>query len=320
LLFRHRGDSPLRDPFVLLLAAPRPLPAAAQPAVFVSPGLAKELWSVHVFSAGDFDARYVGSRATLEPLVASYGMPANSDYAPVLDLNAARQRFTEKSATEIVGLLNLDVPVLELLERGGGRRPPSPLHQGAYAFERIENTRLAWYARDFLLGPRTPQPENVPSQLQKDLELVKLRLLECREPRELDVWLHSAARIARTVNPYLGPNDAAAVWERIASKWCYAELHEFQRRWLALLRAVALRDAARIAQHASSLLATQPALGAEPREYLVLAAMSAYVAMGEKAAALEVWNAQEKHLRGLARAAFRLLRCHADAARCTAAL
>jgi predicted membrane-bound spermidine synthase len=308
------------DHDLLVVAGARPLPAAAEPAVFESPGLAKELWSVHVFSAGDFDARYVGSRATLEPLVASYGMPANSDYAPVLDLNAARQRFTEKSATEIVALLNLDVPVLELLERGGSRRPPSPLHQGAYAFERIENTRLAWYARDFLLGPRTPQPENVPSQLQKDLELVKLRLLECREPRELDVWLHSAARIARTLNPYLGPNDAAAVWERIASKWCYAELHEFQRRWLALFRAVALRDAARMAQHASRLLATQSALGAEPREYLVLAAMSAYVAMGEKAAALEVWNAQEKHLRGLARAAFRLLRCHADAARCTAAL
>jgi spermidine synthase len=314
--FPHYAVYAASDHDLLVVAGERALPPAAQAAVFESPGLAKELWTVHAFSAGDFDARYIGSRATLEPLVASYAMPANSDYAPVLDLNAARHRFTQKSATEIVGLLNLDVPVLELLERSRSRRPPSPLYQGAYAFERLENTRLAWYARDFLVGRRTPQPENVPPQLQKDLELVRLRLLECREPRELDVWLHSAGRVARAVNPYLAPDDAGAVWDAIASRWCYAELEEFQRRWLALFRAVAQRDAVRMAEHAARLLATQPALGAEPREYLVLAAMSAYLSLGQKAAALEVWNAQERRLRGAERPAFRLLRCHADPAGC----
>jgi hypothetical protein len=317
--FAHYAVYAASDHDLLVVAGERALPPAADPAVFDSPPLAKELWSVHAFSAGDFDARYLGSRATLEPLVASYGMPANSDYAPVLDLNAARHRFTERSAEDMVALLNLEVPVLELLERSRSRRPPSPLYKGAYAFDRIENTRLAWYARDFLLGPRTPQPENVPSQLQKDLEIVQLRLLECREPRELDVWLHSAARVAAAVNPYLAPDDAGAVWERVASKWCYAQLHEFQRRWLDLFRAVALRDAARMAEHASQLLATQQALGREPREYLLLAAMSGYLALGEKPAALKLWNAHEKQIRAPGRPAFRLLRCHADPAGCEAA-
>ena len=32
-------------------------------------------------------------------------MPANSDYYPVLDLNAAKNRFMEKSATDVVALL-----------------------------------------------------------------------------------------------------------------------------------------------------------------------------------------------------------------------
>jgi hypothetical protein len=295
------------------------VPHAAQAAVFEHPGLAKELWSVHMLSAGDFDARYLGSRATLEPLFGSYGMPANSDYAPVLDLSAARHRFTEKSAGDIVALLNQDIPVLELLERSRPRRPPNPLYKGAYAFERFENTRLAWYARDFLASPRTPQPESVPPQLQKDLELMKLRLLECREPRDLDVWLHSAARVARAINPYLAPDDAGAVWDLIASKWCFAELQEFQRRWLALFRAVALRDAARMAEHSSKLLETQPALGAEPREYLVLAAMTGHLALGDKAAALKLWDAYGKEVRAGGRPVLRLLRCHADPAGCVAA-
>jgi hypothetical protein len=316
--FAHYAVYAASDHDLLVVAGERPLPAAAQPAVFEHPGLAKELWTVHTHSAGDFDARYIGSRATLEPLVASYGMPANSDYAPVLDLNAARHRFTERSAEALVALLNLEVPVLELLERSRSRRPPSPLYRGAYAFERIENTRLAWYARDFLVGRRVPQPEGVPRQMQKDLELLKLRLLECREPRELDVWLHSAARIAAAMNPYLAPDDAAPVWDSIVSRWCYAELLEFQRRWIALFRAVARRDAARMAQHGTHLLDSQEPLGAEPREYLLLAAMSGHIAMGDRSAALRLWRAHEERIQLRDSPAFRLLRCHAEPDGCEA--
>jgi predicted membrane-bound spermidine synthase len=315
--FPHYAVFAASDHDLLIVAAERPLPLPPRAEVFEHPGVASELWTVHVYSGGDFDARYLGNRATLEPLFASYGMPPNSDYAPVLDLNAARQRFMEKSATELVALLNAEVPLLELLEPGRGRRPVSPLYQGAYAFERVESTRLAWYARDFLIG-RRPPPEAVPTQLQKDLELVKLRLLECHEPRELDVWLHGAIRVARALNPYLAADDAGAVWREIARAPCFAELHEFQQRWIELFRAVAARDAQRMAAHASRLLESTPELGVEAREYLVLAALSGHVAAGARPAALELWNAQKARLRASATPAFRLLRCHAEAASCEA--
>jgi hypothetical protein len=194
----------------------------------------------------------------------------------------------------------------------------SPLYQGAYAFERVESTRLAWYAREFLIGGRLPQPEGVPTALQKDLELVKLRLLECREPRELDVWLHSAIRVARAINPYLAAEDAGAVWRQVAGTKCFPELQEFQRRWIALFGAVAARDAAHMAGHAMRLLADTPELGMEARDYLVLAAMSGSLASGNKAAALELWAAQKSRLRAPAAPAFRLLRCHADGPTCEA--
>jgi hypothetical protein len=310
--FAHYAVFAASDHDLLIVAGEKPVPLPAQARLFEHPGLAKELWTVHLFSAGDFDARFLGTRATLEPLFASYGMPANSDYAPLLDLNAVRHRFMEKTAVELVALLNLDVPVLELLERSERRRPMNPLYQGAYAFERVESTRLAWYARDFLVGARSPSPEAVPTQLQKDLELVKVRLLECRQPRELDVWLHSAMRVGRAINPYLAPDDAGAVWQRMLSTECFPGLHEFQKRWIALLRAVGARDAARMAEHASHLLATQAQLGGEARDYLVLAAMTGHLATGNKSAALELWRAQKTQLRSSASAAFRLLRCHAD--------
>jgi predicted membrane-bound spermidine synthase len=303
---------------LLIVAGERALPLPPQAAVFEAPGLAKELWTVHVLSIGDLDARYLGSRATLEPLMASYAMPANSDYAPVLDLNAARHRFTERNAADVVSLLTADLPVLELLEPARSRRAVNPLFRGSHAFDRIEYSRLAWYARDFLVSPRLPAPEGIPSQLQRDLELLKLRLLDCHEPRDLDVWLTAALRVARTMNPYLAPDDVGPVWQRMTATSCFRGLHEFQRRWLLLFRAAAMRDAARMAAHAGALLHEQKGLSFEAREYLLIAGMSGAIASGKRDEALKLWEANKAHIRPLGSPLWRLLRCHAAPATCAA--
>jgi hypothetical protein len=316
--FPHYAVFAPSDHDLLIVASERELPLPPQARIWEQPGLAKELWTVQVLSAGDLDARYLGSRALLEPLFASYGVAANSDYEPLLDLNAARHRFTERSAVELVGLLNADIPLLEMLEPARSRRPVNPLFQGAYAFERIENARLAWYARDFLLGPRRPLPENIPNQLQKDLDLVKLRLIECREPRENEAWTHSVLRVAKLINPHLAPDDAGALWRRIQASPCYPSLRESQREWLLLLRAVAGRDAAGMAALAEHILATQAGLGAEAREYLVMAAMAGHIGAREPQKALALWNDESRRLR-LSAPAFRLLRCHAERTGCAAA-
>jgi spermidine synthase len=298
---------------LLIVASAEPLPPAPQARVFEQPGLAKELWTVHVLSVGDLDARYLGSRATLEPLFESYGASANSDFRPVLDLNAARHRFTERSATPIVDLLNAAVPVLEMLEPGFARRPLNPLHEGAYAFERIENARLAAYARDFLLRPSPPPPLDVPQPLQKDLEVVKLRLLGCREPMRYDAWLHSLLRVAELVNPALPAAQAGAVWSAVAGAGCVRALHEHQRAWLALFQAVGARDARAMESHARLLLDKSIGLGAEAREYLLMAAMAGALAQGRRDEARALWDAHAPLLRAAAaEPVFRLLRCHAQ--------
>jgi spermidine synthase len=320
-VFPHYAVYAPSDHDVLIVASAAPLPAGVGEAVFGQPGLSAEMRRVHVLGAGDIDARYLGSRATLEPLFESYGMPANSDYYPVLDLNAARHRFTEKSASEVVSLLNAATPVLEILEKGRSLRPVNPTHEGAYAFERIENTRLARYARDFLLLPSPPAPGGVAALLQKDLEVVKLRLIECRQPREQDVWLHSLANVARTVNAFLPAAEAEPVWARFAAAPCHDGLRDFQRQWIALFRAVAARDAPAMGRLAGQLLETQGDLGPEHREYLLQAAMAGRIAAGDRAGAKAAWEKYSPRLpRYVAsRPLFRLLRCHASRADCAGA-
>ena len=307
---------------LLIIASGSPIPLPVKAAVFEHPSLAKELRNVHVLSPGDLDARYLGDRATLEPLFASYDMPANSDYYPVLDLNAARHRFTERNASDVVALLNASVPVLDMLQPALQRRAVNPLHLGAATFERIEYTRLARYAHDFLLSAKPPEPEGIATLLQKDLEISRLRLIECRAPKEQDVWLHSLLNVARTLNPYLPPAEAQAVWARIAAAPCFSALHEFQRQWIMLFAAVGMRDAVRSGALATGLLASQTELSRDAREYLLLAGMTGHLAAGNPQGAKELWKKYEDQIRGAGKPVFRLLRCHAergDYAACAAA-
>jgi spermidine synthase len=320
--FPHYAVFAPSDHDLLIIASAAPLPKQVQERLFEQPTFAQELRQINVYGAGDMDARYLGSRATLEPLFASYGMPANSDFHPVLDLNAARHRFLERSASDVVALLTESVPVLEMLEAGPQRRPLNPGLRGAEAFARIENTRVARYARAFLLQPAPPEPVAISSLLQKDLEVSKLRLIECRSPREHDVWLNSLLSVARAVNPYLEPAEAAAIWSRIASAPCHGTLHEYQREWIALFAAVAARDGGRSATLAEALLLSQGNLGRDAREYLLVAGMAGHLRAGDPQAARAIWDKHSKDLRNAGKPLLRLLRCHAqrdDAPACAAA-
>jgi spermidine synthase len=320
--FPHYAVYAPSDHDVLIVASASPIPAQPQERIFLQATLAQELRQINVYTAGDLDARYLGSRATLEPLFASYGMPMNSDYYPVLDLNAARHRFLERSASDVVALLNAGVPVLEMLEPGLERRPPNAALRGTESFERLENKRIARYARDFLLKSQEPEPVAVPSLLQKDLEVAKLRLIECRAPREHDVWLHSLVNVARALNPHLTPSEAAALWARFTASPCFGQLYEYQRKWVGLFAAVGARDGKAAAALADELLATQKDLSRDAREYLVVAGMTGHLSTGRAAEARAIWDEHAGRLRNLDKPLFRLLRCHAargDARDCAAA-
>jgi len=313
--FPHYAIYAPSDHDLLIMASDAPVPRAPQARVFEQPGIAKELWTVDVLAIGDLDARYLGERATLEPLFASYAMPANSDYYPILDLNAAKHRFMERSATAVVGLLNQGVPILEMLEPERSTRPINPLYKGAHAFARIDNARRARYALEFLLTPAPPAVEDIAPEFQKDLEIVQLRLLGCQTPRTLDVWLHALLRVARAVNPYVSAAEADALWSRVRAAPCVATLYPFQQQWIDLFAAVGARDAARMASIGTQLLDTQPRLSSDAREYLLQATMSGAIVEGEAERAAAIWD---RYAVGLLRArapALRLLRCHAAATR-----
>jgi SAM-dependent methyltransferase len=256
--------------------------------VFREPGLAKELRTVHMQNLADLQIRKIAARATVHPLVQSFNVPANSDYFPYLDLNAARYRFLQQGASDLAGLNATSIPVIPMLE--GRPALPRVSLDGADYFNRIEQIRRARYVHDSFLQPNPPDPLAMPRALQKDIELASLRALDCWDPARHDVWLHSLFQVAIAVNPFLAPEESGAIWQRFETAGCYGSLPEPYKLWIALFKAVGARDAAKMASLAERLFVTPSDLPAESRRYLLTAAMTGYLAQGKSREAVQAWE------------------------------
>ena len=257
--------------------------------VFAQPGLATELRRVQVGTLGDIALRRLGNKHTLAPLFDGYDVPANSDYFPFLDANAARHRFLQSSARELNQLGSDSLPVIEVLE--GAPRPPHALsYEGESFLTQMETARRARYALNFVSN-RNPEPRAIPTQFQKDLELLQMRAIDCRDPERYDIWLHSALQVARTVNVGLGSADANAFWAHLTQAPCAARLAPQDKRWLLLHTAAGARDPGGMREHASWLLANGREISAAQRQYLLTAALTGAIALKDFDAAVALWNA-----------------------------
>ena len=241
----------------------------------------------------------------------TYGVPGNSDFYPYLDLHAAKYRFLRGSAEELTGLLAYSVPVVALLEgRNRSERAESRVDGDEY-LEALELTRRARYARDFLLLQTAPEPVAIPRQFQKDLELTRARLIECRDPERSDIWFHSLYQLARTMNPMLSPDDAKTVWERIERGPCSSRVAPDERQWIDLMKAVGNRAAPDMARLAEALLAKPSDLPTGHRQYLMAAGMAGYLAQGKRAEAGALWSRYPKDADKTKDIGLRLLYAHA---------
>ncbi|MGB7541948.1 MAG: fused MFS/spermidine synthase [Burkholderiales bacterium] len=279
--------------------------------VTAMPGVARELRRVYVHNVGDIAIRRLGGKQALAPLFASYGVPANSDFHPYLDLHAAKYRFLQQTAYGLTSLGTYSVPVVEMLEGRSESRSIAPTAEGEDYLDILELTRRAHYAQDFFLRTVPPQPLAIPRQLQKDLELSRMRLLDCREPEKFDVWLDALYQVARTLNPLLAPPEAKAVWDRIEQAPCNSSLPADERQWMALMKAVGVRDAPQMARLAEALLAKTSDLPGDHRQYLMAAGMAGYLAQGKHAEARALWNRYPRDVEGMNDLGLRLLYAHA---------
>ena len=243
---------------------------------FDNPRLRDDLARLSIRNLDDLLLHRLAGRAALGPYFASFGAPANSDFYPVLDLNAAKARYLGRHVDELPRLLEAGLPLLDLFDRPRVRQPdaarlsPGPRPWSARSGHAAQGRAAGAYLRN----GRAEDLEALPAAVAGDQLLLRAALLDCRlrvPPAALRRILLDTAWL---VNPHLARADRDAVWRLLGGSPCRARLTEMERQWLRLHAAIAAEAGAEIAEAARAILESEGDAPPEMTAYALAAHMT----------------------------------------------
>jgi len=250
--------------------------------------LRQHLERINIASRRDLELRRIGSKRSLELLFSEFKAPANSDFLPILQLEAPRAFFSRNGATAVVSLLDAPLPIEEMLN------DPAPVFidrpvQG-WPSERVGRQSTALELYEFMLakpGQQFPQVDSVTRLRLYGLKYGRLLCTDTIDPAMLDL-LQSLAE--RTL-PYLAARRRRELW--IEARWLGCEAAATPavvRERLALFRAIATRDARAMLDLGLADVVPSSERTTAWRRFALLAAMLGAQVNGQSALARELWS------------------------------
>jgi spermidine synthase len=229
------------------------------------------------------DRRFIGSWRAVEPLFATYGIAANSDYFPVVDHRASKTRFTRARAEMFSDLQQSPIPMLEMLDgeqRGNRERGEAPRNAISEAAR-----QLAWLVRDAVIaGTSEPIDLHVSGRVTPAF-MVHAWATSCRADFPFAAVMPYLQAVAETVNPHVPPAAAHEMWQWIARSPCGKRLSAGERRWIDLFDAIGRRDVPGMVTNGQAVLEDEKGQASAATEIAVLAAAVGMVCEGQAKAA-----------------------------------
>lgn len=282
------------DADIILVARKGGAPGRFDPAALGFAGLRPALERLKLTDVDVVRRRLVASSDSLSPLFRSYGVPANSDFFPIVDQRASRTRFTRARVNELLELQASPIPLLEML--GGASRPPPGRQDSMLVVFAESIVADAWRLHDIVLGSGPPRPAAGDTGMRElSARLVRSWMVDCRKGEDFDRILPSFVNVAEVLNPHLDPDAAMQVWRALGDSPCAKTLTPPQKRWLELFRDVARRDAAAMASHGAEILEASRGTKSPLGEYAFLATVTALTCEGQVARARALINATDRN-------------------------
>jgi predicted membrane-bound spermidine synthase len=269
-----------------------------QAAALGNPRVAEVLERFAIRSMDDLLLHRVGSRAAMDPYFTAFGAEANSDFFPLVDLNAAKARFMRTEATATVRLTEAPFPVLDLFDPGHAPDPTRLTRRDGHVGTKRRSLILqAEVAREFMLGGDARHLSRLSSEFAGQLTLLRATMLDCRLAAPSGLLPMPLFDLARLTNGFLPGAQAAAIWQRLEASPCKARLDPSTRRWLRLHAAVAARQPVPMAEAAAAVLKAEPDLRPDTRSYAVAVLMAGRTLAGETALAAKAFQQYRAALR-----------------------
>ena len=244
---------PSHGDLIIVASNNRPVPRA-DPRAFANPKLRAELARFQIRNVDDLHLHRLGGSTALSAYFSTFGVPANSDFQPYLDLRAPQARYLRAQADDLSYLLESGMPLMEMFDAGGGFPDSRRMTQGTRPWLRraayLEQSRaVASYLRDGeskALAPLT-------AALSNDAILMRAAMVDCRLTLTPSVTRDALASISWLVNQHLALKEREAVWTWLENTRC-RKLDASERQWLRFHAAVGAADPAAMAEAAGALL------------------------------------------------------------------
>jgi spermidine synthase len=279
-----------------------------------SAALRADLERFRIRNLDDLRLHRVGRKATLGPYFASFGVQANSDFMPILDIHAPLARYMRAQVTSLMALRDSPARVLHLFEDKPereadlaritpGDRPWMPQTQWITQAQAV---------RRFIALGNDDALKLLPVHLAPDLVALRARLVQCVPGLPSWSLRDQLADLSRFASVYLPRADSDAMWKALMPG-CRA-VSPAERHWLELYAALARSDLPELRRSSAILLEEADDLGGRLLAQALAAYMAARILHGEAALALAAYRKHRKALGELGdwEPVFRFLLSHAE--------
>ena len=268
--FTNDGD------MVIVASQDRQVPPP-QSWVFADPGMIPLLEWVKVEGLSDIEQRYLGSKKTLAPFFASYSIPANSDYFPVLDQGAAERRFRGLMADDVGALY----PYTLRLE---GREPAKPGAVPEFSYNSIlrqANLIEQYFAIESTRRRFSP---DMGAGVVSMLDDLQTGTQKCEELSLKHNLLPALKAMSSAYGPYLSRATGEQLVAEMAAGKCSAQFDQGIQAWLDFLRAQTAKDWASMAALSEQLLKAEGAKSPAAKFLVAEGLLASYKLAGKEGA------------------------------------
>jgi spermidine synthase len=247
----------------------------------------RNLRRVGVAGRADLEVRRIGTKASLAPLLAFLNASPNSDFRPVLQLEAPRARFKDtRAVAAIETITGAPLPVYEMLVD-----PKTPFIETPVPLARSEcvqkqNEALEIHAA--LRSLETRGPVDARSQARLGALARSGVLCSATVEPELIGQLH---RVAELTLPHLAPDRRGEIWENPRWLGCDpAGTAPAVHARLGLYGVISERDASAMYAQATQMLAASGHAEGGWQRFLLSTAMLGALASGRRDEARGLWG------------------------------
>jgi hypothetical protein len=212
---------------------------------------------MRLISLNDLRALYYASEKTLDYLIDCYDTPANSDFAPFVDLNAVKYRFIDDYIRQLDSVYNYIVPICKIIE--------------------ADTLLIPWVPRDTLPDISNFHSFDEAKRLYRELLADNAALdsiLEDLTPNAMLVDYASYAPekvnfnnffsviigILEKTLPYLSAAEMRDIWLIVSTKLSEMPLSASEKNWMNYFEALCHYDMAKLHLLSSQLLPHQGAI------------------------------------------------------------